>query len=298
MTSGSYRLALLAAAATGVQVGAALVATRLVVADTTPVMLALLRYAIGAACLLPVLWRSGGVRFARRDLLPMALLGIAQFGVLIALLNFGLRTVPAARAALLFAIFPLLTMLLAAAAGRERLSVARSAGVLLSIAGVGVALGYRSLAAGPGAGWAGEAAVLAAALLGAVCSLLYRPYLRRYPALPVSTFAMLAAVVFLALVAAGEGSLHALPAFTLAGWGAVLFIGVSSGIGYFLWLYALAGAPATQVTVFLALSPITAALLGVWLLGEALDAHTLGGLVLVVAGLGLALWQRKSAPTP
>ena len=37
-------------------------------------------------------------------------------------------------------------------------------------------------------------AVLASTLAGAVCSVLYRPYLRRYPVLSVSSFAMLASV--------------------------------------------------------------------------------------------------------
>ena len=47
------------------------------------------------------------VRFARADILPIAALGIGQFGILIALLNYGLRTVPAGRGALIFASFPL-----------------------------------------------------------------------------------------------------------------------------------------------------------------------------------------------
>ncbi|MDP3828050.1 MAG: hypothetical protein Q8Q74_15970, partial [Polaromonas sp.] len=51
-------LALLAAAATGVQVGVAIVASRFVVADVPPLTLALLRYAIGFACLLPFFLKS------------------------------------------------------------------------------------------------------------------------------------------------------------------------------------------------------------------------------------------------
>src|SRR5262249_5201380 len=46
-------LPVLAAVATGVQVGSAMVATRFVVDQTGPASLALLRYAIGAGCLLP-----------------------------------------------------------------------------------------------------------------------------------------------------------------------------------------------------------------------------------------------------
>jgi len=289
-------LAAAAAAATGVQVGSAMVATRVVVDQTGPTSLALLRYAIGFCCLLPVVWLSAGpVRFARRDVLPMALLGITQFGILIALLNYGLRFIPSARAALIFATFPLLTMVLAAALGHERLTLPKILGVLLTIAGVGVALGEKALQGGGAQEWVGELAVFASALSGAVCSVLYRPYLRKYPALPVSAFAMLASVGFLAILAAGEGFFVSPPHFTPGGWLAIVFIGLSSGVGYYLWLWALGHAPATQVTVFLALSPITAAGLGALFLGEAISAVSAVGLACVALGLWLSHWR---APAP
>src|SRR5436190_6185679 len=117
-------LAAAAAAATGVQVGSAMVATRFVVEQTGPVSLALLRYAIGVLVLLPAVVAVGRPRFAPRDVAPIALLGIVQFGVLIALLNYGLRFIPSARAALIFATVPLLTMLLAVVLGHERLGLA------------------------------------------------------------------------------------------------------------------------------------------------------------------------------
>ena len=63
---------------------------------------------------------------------------------------------------------------------------------------------------------------------------------------------------------------------------------MSSGVGYFWWLYALKHESPTRVTVFLALNPVTAALLGWALLGEALHPAALGALALVVAGLWLA----------
>lgn len=278
-----------AAAATGVLVGSAMVATRFVVDQTGPASLALLRYAIGFCCLLPfVLFSPERTRFARRDLLPIALLGITQFGILIALLNYGLKFVPSGRAALIFATFPLLTMVLAAALGHERLTAAKIAGVLLTITGVGVALGEKAIQSGGAHDWVGEAAVFASALCGAVCSVLYRPYLKTYPALPVSAFAMLASVGFLALLAGGEGFFASAPRFTPGGWLAVVFIGVNSGIGYYLWLWALGHAPATQVTVFLALSPITAAWLGALFLAEKFSAASALGLALVAVGLWLA----------
>lgn len=281
-------LPILAAAAVGVQVGAAIVASRFVIAQTAPASLALLRYAIGGVCLVPALMMTRRVAIARRDLVPIGLLGIVQFGVLIALLNYGLRFVPAGRGALLFATMPLLTLLFAAALGRERLTMFKLAGVLAALLGVGLALADK-LQDAPGDGaWSGALAVVASAACGAVCSVLYRPYLTRYPTLQVSAVAMVASVGFLALLAAGEGFFAAWPTFTPAGWAAVVFIGVSSGIGYWLWLWALGHASPTRVTVFLSLSPVTAALLGALLLAEPLRALLLAGLGCVVAGIWLA----------
>lgn len=285
-----------AAAATGIFVGSTMVATRFVIDQSTPASLAMLRYLVGFLCLLPPTLLASRVRFARRDLLPIAVLGIMQFGIVITLLNYALQFIPSARAALIFATVPLQTMLLAAALGRESLTLAKSAGVILTIAGVGLALGEKALAGGSAAGgWLGELAVLGSALSAAVCSILYRPYLRKYPTLPVSTYAMFASVAFLAVFAAGDGFFKSLPSFTPAGWAAVLFIGVSSAVGYYLWLWALNNTTPTRVTVFLALSPITATVLGATLLAEATSPTSLLGLGCVALGLWLAHWQRREA---
>ena len=284
-------LAVLAAAITGIQVGAAITATRYVAADISPASLAFLRYAIGVACLLPAVAMARGFRFARADIVPIAALGIGQFGILIALLNYGLKTVPAARGALIFASFPLLTLMVAALLGHERVTVRKLAGILATLLGVFLALSDKILNGASLHGWSelgGELAILASAATGAICSVLYRPYLARYPTLPVSAFAMMAAAAAL-LVPAALDDLFAAPAqLSLNAWGAIVFIGLSSGGGYVLWLWALKNIAATRVTVFLALSPITAAALGVALLGEPVTAGMMVGVVCVAAGLWIA----------
>lgn len=287
------RLSAFAAAATGVQVGTALVAARFAMGQSEgPGSLAMLRYFIGFLCLLPfvvIVGRRGSVR--RGDILPIALIGIFQFAGVVALLNYSLQFIAASRAALIFATFPLMTMLLAAAFGHERLTWAKAAGVALTIAGVALALGEKALHATPGGGeaWLGELAALLAAFCGALSSVLYRPYLRRNSPLSVGALAMLASVAFLAILAAFEGFFDHAPRYTAFGWAAVVFIGVSSGVFYYLWLWALERTAATKVTVFLALSPITAAILGVALLGERATLLLAAGLAAVVAGLWLAL---------
>ena len=102
---------------------------------------------------------------------------------------------------------------------------------------------------------------------------------------------MLASVTFLAPLAAAEGLFEAPPGFSPAGWLAVLFIGLSSGVGYFLWLWALNHASPTRVTVFLALGPVTAAGLGALFLGEAISPLFVVGLACLAVGLWLAQRQ-------
>jgi drug/metabolite transporter (DMT)-like permease len=279
----------IAAAITGILVGSALVATRFVIGQTDPISLALLRYLIGFGCLLPPLLLSGWTRFERRDLLPISLLGITQFGILISLLNYSLQFIPSARTALIFATLPLLTMILATAFGYEGLTWAKSSGVLLTVAGVGLALGEKVVQPGSAANsWLGELAAFASAFSGALCSVLYRPYLRKYPTLPVSALAMLASVGFLALLATREGFFNSLPRFSAGGWLAVGFIGLSSGIGYYLWLWALNNTTPTKVAVFLSLSPFTATALGILFLGEQISTSFLLGLICVAFGLWLS----------
>ena len=284
-------LAVWAAAVTGVQVGAAITATRYVAADISPASLAFLRYAIGVACLVPAVALAGRIRFARADIVPIAALGIGQFGVLIALLNYGLRTVPAARGALIFASFPLLTLVVAALLGHERVTIRKIGGILATLLGVFLALSDKVLNGASDHGWGaltGELAILASAATGAICSVLYRPYLARYPTLPVSAFAMMAAAAALLIPAALDDLFVAPGALSRGAWAAILFIGLSSGGGYVLWLWALKNIAATRVTVFLSLSPVTAAALGVVVLGEAVTVGMMAGVVCVAAGLWLA----------
>jgi drug/metabolite transporter (DMT)-like permease len=281
----------IAAAVVGVQTGAAIVATRAVVHELGPASLAFLRYAVGAAVLLPLAWKWGLLptwrRLPTRSRVVVAGLGVLQFGGNTALFNVGLQQLPAGTGALLYTAFPVLAMVLATLMGRERFSRRVLCGVLLSMVGVAVALGVPPVPA-PGSEVSGALWVLAAAAIGAACAVLYQPYLRNYAALPVGFVAMLASVLALAAPAVFEGVAHSAQQLGSGAWAAVVFSGCSSGLGYALWLWALARAPASRVTAFLALSPVTALLLGAWCLGEPLDWHAALGTACVVAGLWLS----------
>lgn len=284
--------ALWAAATTGMLVGAAMVSTSALSSAASPASLAFLRYAIGLAILAVPAALATWPRYRPRDALAIALLGVAQFAVLILLLNHALARLPASTCALVFATMPLFTWCLAALTGREAVSPRRLTGLVLAVGGVtvlliGSARPASSLGGAGGLGLlggSGMAALLAATVVGAATSILYGPYMRRYPALPTSGLAMAAAVLFLALYCALQGQ-PLLPVFSAVQWGHMVFIGLSSGLGYFCLLWALGRLQASLVIAFQALGPVTAALLELALYQRLPSPALLAAIALVLAGL-------------
>ncbi|WP_071394781.1 EamA family transporter [Bacillus tuaregi] len=70
---------------------------------------------------------------------------------------------------------------------------------------------------------------------------------------------------------------------------------IATGIAYFLFSKGLVHvSPSTAVTLSLA-EPLTAALLGVFLLGETLTTTSWFGIILLLLGIGLLLWQPKKS---
>ena len=268
----------------GALIGVAAVASRFAVAELGPITLAFLRYAIALLCLAPLaLARRARVRWA--DVPAIALIGIGQFALLITLLNFSMLYIPAGRAALIFGATPLLTLIVAWLIGRETLTGRKTTGIVLCVLGVAAVLSDRGVTANDGLFWIGDLAALGSAVCGAVCSVLYAPYMRRYDAVSICALATLAATAALGLATwwfAGPIT------FTEPGrgvWLAVLVVGLASAAGYLLWVWALGHAPASTVAAFISLGPIVAAALGYGLLGEPPTWGLIVGLALVTAGL-------------
>ncbi len=280
--------AIAAAATVGMLVGAAMVSTSVVSNAVSPATLAFLRYLIGAAVLLLPIGPAGRTHFTFKDAAAIATLGIFQFAVLVLLLNHALLTVSATVCALVFATMPLVTMCLAVITGKEPYSGQGLLGVCTAVAGVGHLL-LSSSASAAGAthnGW-GMLALVSATIVGAVTSILYGPYLRRYPALATCRLAMVSAVVFL-LGFCVLTSQPLVPSINRLQWANVLFIGLSSGVGYFCWLWALGRLAASKVTAFQALGPVTAALIEALLSQRLAPMTVLVALAMVCAGLVIA----------
>jgi drug/metabolite transporter (DMT)-like permease len=290
-----HPLATFVAALIAIQVGGTIAGTRMVIDQAGPGSLAVIRYSVGTLCLIvPVLLLAAWPRVRARDIGAICLLGVFQFGAVIFLLNFSLIYIAAARTALIFATSPLLTLMLAVAMRHERLTANKTIGVLVTIVGVALALGEKAFTGTHRPDeWIGESAAVASALCSAACNVLCRPLVRRYSPLPVALIAMVTAVIALSILAFFEGFFTTPSRLTATGWIIMILVGISSGVFYYLWVWVMSRISATHVSVFLALSPITAALLGWLFLAEQITPGLMAGLIAVGAGLWLAF-----RPTP
>ncbi|HMR33716.1 MAG TPA: DMT family transporter [Geminicoccaceae bacterium] len=286
MRDGEWR-GILAAMLSSTLGGTAVVVTRLIIGDTDPITLALLRYGIGVALLWLILAARRHAMVERRDLAAVIVLGILLFAIFPSLFNLALAWTTAARGALALSTLPLLTLLLAAGMRAEPVTAQKLAGVTLAVVGVGLALAG-DLASAPAGAWRGDLVMVATAACGAAYNVLSRPYVRRYPALPFTAQPMLAgatALLLLTLLRGGLGSIAALPGWA---WLGIAWLGVmGAAAAFWLWSVGLEYTTPTRVAVTVTVNPIVAMSLGGWLLAEPVTPSLVGGMLAVAAGIGL-----------
>ncbi len=270
--------------------GLTVVLTRLIIHQTDPLSLSFLRYGIAAMVLLGIMVAGRGiVRMTRGDTMVISLLGVFMYAAFPYCMARALEDTTAARGALLFAVMPLITIVLGAMFRIERLTVLRIAAIVVAIAGVATALGEHDAAIAPHAP-RGDGFMFLAILSASTFNVFSKRFLIRYGSAPVMGWAMLVGVsiLFFLALAFGKpfsGSLD----FDLQGWIVVLLLAVPGGaLMLFLWGRALQLITPTQAAVTVGLNPLTAILLGAWLLSEPVTANVLIGFVMIVAAIVLA----------
>ena len=265
------------------------VAMRYMVAFIDPVTLALIRTGAGVLCLLPAALLAPGPRFERRDLLPVALLGVMFFALFGPGFATALKYTTATRAATELALAPAATLLAASALGREPLTRNKLLGALLSFAGVAVVVSESTSANAVQETLRGDAIVLGLVCLIALFNTLSRPFLQRYPPVRVTTCFMACGWLAMFSVSLAADWVEPVPELSALQWLVLTYLCiVVSAVPSFLYHWALGRAEAGQVTVTLGLNPVSAAFFGVLLLSEPLAWQLPAGLVLVLGGIYLS----------
>jgi drug/metabolite transporter (DMT)-like permease len=273
--------------------GTAAAITRYLVGDADPITLAILRWGIGFACLLPMAVWLRVPWPPRRDWPAVAILGVCFFGLFFVLYNVAIGFTTAARASLALATLPLHTMVVGALLGIEPLTKRKSIGVSIAVLGVIAALAS-GLSAAPSGAWRGELIMTGAVLCMAFYNVWSRPFIQRSSALGFLTVGMGAGAAALILVGSLTGSVAVLRSLSTPQWIAGIYLGVSGGaLAFILWVMALERATPTRVASTMTVNPIAAGLLATQLVGEPITPNLVVGLAAVFAGIWIATTEVK-----
>jgi drug/metabolite transporter (DMT)-like permease len=266
--------------------------TRYVIGATDPLTLAAFRFGIAFLLILPLAlmlksrWPKG------RDLLGVAVLGILYFALFFVLYNESLAMTTAARGSLALSTLPLVTMIVAALLGKERMTARKTLGVLIAVGGAAAAL-LTGLDGAPAGAWRGDLLMLGATLIMAFYTVWSRPFMQRSSRLGFLAAGMGFGSGASALLAWERGGWALTQSFGAAQWTAVAFIGLVGGaLAFYLWVYALEHTTPTRVANTMTINPIAASLLAAVLVGEPLGLNLAVGIAAVAVGI----WLASSAP--
>jgi drug/metabolite transporter (DMT)-like permease len=276
--------------------GVGTVVSKQVVDDVAPLTLLPVQLAVSCALLL-------GITLSRREKLawnqPMrrlTALGVLNPGIAYALGLVGLTSITASMSVLLWAVEPVVILLLAALVLREQISVALGISVAVAVTGVLLVV-YQPGATGDAVG-----IVLTLVSVGccALCTVLTRRLLLDDSTVTVVLLQQAAALMF-AVALATVVELIGGPGWDLAGLGAGAWLGAGVsgvlyyGLGFWFYLTGLRQVPASYAGAFLPLIPVFGVAAG-YLVGERLDPRQwLGAVVIVAATAAIASQQRTAA---
>ena len=269
--------------------------TRYVIAETDPVTLAAFRFGIGILIILPlaiamrVKWPKG------KDWFGVGLLGAMFFAVFFMVYNLAMSLTTAARGSLALSSLPLVTMLVAALLGRERLTWRKASGVCVAMVGVGIALGA-GISTAPAGAWRGDLVMIGGTLIMAFYSIWSRPFMQRSSLLGFLAAGMGCGALVSTTMSLARGGLQAAAgSFGAHQWWAVMVLGIFGGAAaFFLWVYALQRTTPTRVTNTMTVNPLAASLVASLLIGEPLGIELFVGMGAVAIGIWLVSTQAAS----
>jgi drug/metabolite transporter (DMT)-like permease len=269
--------------------GSSSVATKVGLASYGPGQLTLLRFIITSSLmvLFALITRMGLP--ARRDILPIACLGLVGISTTQLGFSFGITSVDPGTATFLVSTVPVMTAILARFWLGEHLSLAGWIGIGLTVIGTVV------LVLGQDEGLAmtrGALFLLIGAFAEAWYFILQKPFLHRYTSQEVSTWSLIAASFPLLIFFPSLPSQF--QAATFGDTAAVVYAALGAGvIGYFCMTYINARLPASITAVLMAgMPPVALVAAWLWIGVTPPLLSILGGLVSLVGVLLVTLRGR------
>jgi drug/metabolite transporter (DMT)-like permease len=272
--------------------GGALVAGRVVSAEIPPASAAFIRFAITSALLtLFVSLKKGAFPLpSRRSIPPLILAGASGVALFNLFLFAALSTVSAGRSAVIIAMTPAVVALVSVVRYGERQGALFPYALLLAFAGAALVISggdIGSLLKKPLG--LGELFMIGCVASWTVYSFAGRALLESISPTVAIMYTSAIGALILAIPAFIEGGIPVLFAAGPAVWGSLLYMSIgAAGIAHAFYYYGIREVGPSRSAIFMNLEPLSALLLGLFLLGESISLPLAAGALLVLAGVSLA----------
>ena len=288
----SFLLAHLSAATASLIAGTSVIFTSLAMNTMQPAEATFVRYFFAFVCVAPfcVAYRAKILNIPRLDLLAISVLGILFYFVFPITFNKGLQLTTASRGALIMSLMPTLALLLGVVSKVEKLNIYKAMGCFIAI--IGVALGVSS---GLTQSFSsnnliiGDMYMFAAIVQGALFSVFSRRYFQKYGAWLASVVSIAIGFLVPGLIFAGIRGIDPILTLSSSEFMYLLMlgtIGVPIQFGLFAWSLSRLGP--SRATMYIVLTPLSATVLAVAILNEAVTPIFIAGLLVVISAIFLA----------
>jgi drug/metabolite transporter (DMT)-like permease len=247
-----------------------------------------------AFILILLLQKKRFTKLQKKDIIPIFFIGFLGVMVYHLGLNYGEQFISPSAASLIIASIPVLIVTLAVIFLKEKITILKLLGIILSLCGVIIISVWGKISSTLDMDYVfGTLAVVIAAIMSAIYTILGKKYLERYSGLSLTVYAIL--LGSLGIVPLINYSLFdQVSKMSLNGWFAVLFLGIfSTVIGYVIWYVVLKIKTASEISVYLYAIPVLSTIFSYFTFKDEITSMFILGGVLAIIGLIIVNMKTK-----
>jgi drug/metabolite transporter (DMT)-like permease len=269
--------------------GGTFIAGRYIARDVGPFSAAFLRFTVASILLLLLVRRSEGrlPSIQKSQIIPIVLLGMTGVFAYNVFFFKGLKLIQAGRASVIIANNPIAIALLAALIFKERLTLLKITGIVLSVIGaiIVVSKGQVAEVFTGGMGW-GEIFIFCCVGSWACYSLIGKVVMSHLSPLVAVAYSSAVGAAALFVPAWLEGMFEDIPHYTMLDWVGMVYLGIFGTVIGFVWYYqGIKAIGPTRAGQFINFVPMSAIVLAFLILREPLTPSLLVGALFVISGV-------------
>ncbi len=268
--------------------GGTFVAGRIVAQNLAPFSIAFLRFAIASVFLLLLTRRIERTlpKLNKSQFVALVALGMTGIFTYNVLFFKGLKLIEASRASLIVATCPVFIAVFSALFMKEKISLMKGLGVIISVFGAGVVVSEGSVdEIFKGSLGRGELYILCCVLCWVAYSLIGKAAMKNLSALVCVSYSSVIGTLALLIPAAFEGLMQNVRNASFVDWLCILYLGVFGTVIGFVWYYqGVERLGPTKAGLFINFVPIFAILSALLILGESVTLSLAVGAAMVISG--------------